>query len=181
MSKIRKRLSDSEAQILNLELRTQNGRGNPRYHLNQEQWHTIQEARKKQPQSPSLKQSQSQEKHSVKNTSKTSANDYKEDPFFLSAYCKETNSILSIEDFCKKYNHPFENLSSHKFLPYQYKEPSYNIVFKPQLAVNGEALDYELIKETLSKEVARVYTYKPTSYSFNQETVLKWSDLHFGA
>ena len=181
MDKIRKRLSNSEAKLLNLELKTLNTGGNPRYHINQEQWHTIQEARKKQPQSPSLNQRQSQEKHSVENTSKTSANDYKEEPFFLSAYCKETNSILSIEDFCKKYNQPFENLSSHKFLPYHYKEPSYNIVFKPQLAINGEEVDYELVKKTLKEEVGRVYTYKPTSYSSNVESVLKWSDLHFGS
>ena len=156
MDKIRKRLSDSEAKLLNLELKILNSRGNPRYHINQEQWHTIQEARRNQPQSPSL--NQSQEKHSVKNTSETSANDYKEEPFFLSAYCKETKSILSIEDFCKKYNQPFENLSSHKFLPYHYKEPSYNIVFKPQLAINEQLEDFNF------DEIIQKYI-KPLSYN----------------
>ena len=150
MTKIRKRLSNIEADLLKLELRTSTGHGNPKYAITKEQWHTIQEARKQKHQSPSQNQDQSQKKLSLKNTSKTSANDYKEEPFFLSAYCKETKSILSIEEFCKKYNQPFENLSSHKFLPYHYKEPSYNIVFKPQLATNEQLEDFnfdEIIKK----------------------------------
>jgi hypothetical protein len=134
MNKIRKRLSDIEAKLLNLDLKTVNGHGNPKYPITQEQWKIIENTRKKL-QQQNQNQNQSQEKLSLNNTTKTSANDYKEEPFFLSAYCKETKSILSIEDFCKKYNQPFENLSSHKFLPYHYKEPSYNIVFKPQLAI----------------------------------------------
>jgi hypothetical protein len=180
MSTIRKRLSKIEADLLKLELRTSTGHGNPKYPITIEQWHTIQEARKQKHQSPSLNQDQSQKKLSVKNTSKTSANDYKEEPFFLSAYCKETKSILSIEDFCKKYNQPFENLSSHKFLPYHYKEPSYNIVFKPQLAVNDQLEDFnfdEIIQKYIKPIKQEQYFAKKGNKDFD---TLTYTDVHTG-
>ena len=181
MSKIRKRLSDNEAQLLNLELRTQNGRGNARYQITKEQWHTIQEARKKQPQSPSLNQSQSQEKHSVEVTSKTVPNDYTKKKFVLSAWDDKKGEVLSLEDFCNKYNIDFSKVTSSKFLPYHYAEPTYHVVSSEVKKGQEQDIDWKLVKETISKETERVYVYKTTSHSFNNEAVLKWSDLHFGA
>ena len=91
--------------------------------------------------------SKRQKKLTNKASSKTSANNYNEDVFFLSAYCKETNTVLGIEDYCKKYNQPFENISSWKFLPYHYKEPSYNIVFKENF-IKESSIDFENIFNT---------------------------------
>ena len=180
MNKIRKRLTNSEAQLLNLDLKTVNGHGNPKYPITQEQWKIIESTRKKPQQHQSRNQSQSQEKNSVNNTTKTSANDYKEEPFFLSAYCKETKSILSIEDFCKKYNQPFENLSSHKFLPYHYKEPSYNIVFKPQLAINEQLKDFnfdEIIQKYIKPIKQEQWIVKKGNKDFDTLTI---TDVHVG-
>ena len=61
--------------------------------------------------------------------STTSDNDYK-DTFFLSAWCPKTNTILTIQEYCVKYNLPYDDISSFKFLPYHYKEPSYNIYLR---------------------------------------------------
>ena len=52
MDKIRRRLSDNEANLLKIKLNISIDEYNPKYTIKQEQWHTIQEARKKQPQSP---------------------------------------------------------------------------------------------------------------------------------
>ena len=173
MSKIVKWLDKNEAEILGFKVKENSkGRNQNRYRLNDNQLEELRLLKKQEDRGKQL---------DALTENKTSANDYKEEPFFLSAYCKKTNSILSIEDFCKKYNQPFENLSSHKFLPYHYKEPSYNIVFKPQLADNVNGIDYTKVREAILKETDRVYAYKPTSHSTNVESVLKWSDLHFGS
>ena len=114
----------------------------------------------------------------VKNTSTTSANDYKE-TFFLSAWCPKTNTILTIKQYCVKYNLPYEDISSFKFLPYHYKEPSYNIVFKDKQI--DDAFDYEQLKATLAKELKKTHKPLQLDEQTNTEGVLKWADLHFGA
>jgi hypothetical protein len=114
----------------------------------------------------------------VKNTSTTSANDYK-DTFFLSAWCPKTNTILTIKQYCVKYNLPYEDISSFKFLPYHYKEPSYNIVFKDKQI--DDAFNYEELKATLAKELKKTHKPLQLDEQTNTEGVLKWADLHFGA
>jgi len=114
----------------------------------------------------------------VKNTSTTSANDYKE-TFFLSAWCPKTNTILTIKQYCVKYNLPYEDISSFKFLPYHYKEPSYNIVFKDKQIDNE--FDVEELKENLKNEIKKTYKPKKQKELSDREGVLKWADLHFGA
>jgi len=113
----------------------------------------------------------------VNNDSITSDNNY--EPFFLSAWCPITNKILSIEEFCKKYNQPFENIRSHKFLPHHYKEPSYNIVYNDQ-EVNND-FNVEELKQTLAEELKKTHKPLQLDEKTNTEGVLKWADLHFGA
>jgi hypothetical protein len=114
----------------------------------------------------------------VKTESTTSDNDYKE-TFFLSAWCPKTNTILTIKQYCVKYNLPYEDISSFKFLPYHYKEPSYNIVFKDKQI--DDAFDYEELKKTLAKELKKTHKPLQLDEQTNTEGVLKWADLHFGA
>jgi len=188
MKKIRKRLYPNEATLLGLDLNNNDiGRETARYRLEVFQVEIIDNLRKEQKckkqkvtQKNQNQLNQNQNQNQVKNTSKTSANDYKEEEFFLSAYDRETKSILSIEDFCKKYNQPFENLSSHKFLPYHYKEPSYNIVFKPQLAINDQldTFDFdEIIKKHIKPIKQKQYFAKIGDKDFDSLTV---TDVHIG-
>ena len=181
MGKIRRRLSDIEANSLNIKLNIPIDEYNPKYTLTQEQWHIIQEARKQKQQSPSLNQRQRQEKHSVEVTSKTVPNDYTKKKFVLSAWDYKKGEVLSLEDFCNKYNIDFSKVTSSKFLPYHYTEPTYHVVSSEVKKGEGTSIDWELIKKTLKEEIGRVYIYKPTHHSSNLESVLKWSDLHFGA
>lgn len=80
----------------------------------------------------------------VENT--TLPNDYESQPFVLSAWNKDTGKIMSIDEFCKCYNLPREDVSSYKFLPHHYSEPSYNIVFKERVEEQAEKeIDFESI------------------------------------
>ena len=171
MKKTVKWLDKNEAEILGFKVKEDSkGRNQNRYRLNDNQ---LEELR--------LLKKQESKQLDVLTENKTSANDYKEEPFFLSAYCKKTNSILSIEDFCKKYNQPFENLSSHKFLPYHYKEPSYNIVFKPQLSVEeiASSFDFESVIQKYIKPVIFKRAGTKCTYPKDFDT-LTITDVHIG-
>ena len=163
--KVRKRLEPEEAKALGFKkIKKKPLKGFPQYCLTNSQLRKL----KKLP-----------AKVSVVAESDTKPNEYKEDAFFLSAYCAATNTILDVESYCKKYNLDFAKVHSYKFLPYHYKEPSYNIVFKEE--VLETALDLEEIWEILSAAIKKTYQYTFKPSSLIVEGVLKWSDLHFGA
>lgn len=152
---MRKRLSPDIAKKLGFEIKDRtDGERNPQYYLDKERQKLYEEL-----------------------SSETKPNDYNSEPFFLSAYCKETNTILGIEEFCKKYNQPFENVSSYKFLPYHYKEPSYNIVFKESFTNDAKDIDFDSI---IKKYIKRI-DIKPkkinTTYDFD---TLTYTDVHIG-
>ena len=111
----------------------------------------------------------------VSSNTKTSANDYNSDDFYLSALDKEKGEILSIEDFCDKYNLNFKDLSSYKFLPYHYKEPSYNVVFKPVLTTD----DFDYIK-ALKKKLKGIKP-KLNKVKGKGVGVITLTDFHFGS
>jgi len=176
MNKSRKRLFKSEAEFLGLEVKENEfNRSQAKYYISEDEWHLILSKRSKPKKRKFIETIKE-----LKNTSKTSANDYKEEPFFLSAYCKETNSILSIEDYCKKYNQPFKNLSSHKFLPYHYKEPSYNIVFKPEFAGSEDLKDFNFDK-IIQKYIKPITQTPKPHFNFNKDfDTLTYTDVHVG-
>ena len=158
-------LSKSEALSLGQEPKTpKKGRKKSRYYVTPKQWESIQENRKESTQ--------------VSTESDTKANDY--EPFFLSAYCKETNTILSIEDFCKKYNQDFSKVSSYKFLPYHYKEPSYNIVIR-ETTKEVEEFDFDSIiaKHVNSVKPVKVKKQNNSNNKADFDT-LTYSDVHIG-
>ena len=164
--KKRIRLTDLEAKSLGLKLNTwQKGRA-PQYSINSVQYKEILRCRGED---------------NVRNNSDSKPNDYeKKEPFFLSALCRETNTVLGVEDFCKKYNQPFDQLSSWKFLPHHYSEPSYNMVFKESLV--DDKIDIEHIRDVLTANIRETYEHDLDAPFLNdKEGVLKWADLHFGA
>ena len=110
-------------------------------------------------------------------TTKTKTNEYKKKEFVLSAW-NEQGYMMDIEKYCEHYKLPRNSISSYKLVSHT-GTPYYNIAFKEQV-IEGEN-DLESIKEVLLNETERVYTYKESSYTFDKENVLKWSDLHFGA
>lgn len=157
MSKTTKWLSDSEALHFGFDLKEKKGgRTKSRYSLDDNQLQVLE------------------------SLSQTKPNNYKQESFVLSAYNSETNTILSIGEYCKKYNLNYEDVTSYKFLPHHYSHPTYNIVFRDKIVGDNE-LDYVKIKKTLEDELNIKYNYKQKKHTQSKEVVLKWADLHFGA
>ena len=164
--RIRRRLSDSEATFLQLTIKEKiNGKGNPKYELTKKQLEQIVKLRK-QPQELTVK-------------SETKPNDYKEEKkFVLSAWNYKTGKIMPIDEYCDTYNLPKNDITSFKFLPHHYSEPSYNIVFKEKEFLND---DFDYLGE-LRNQISN-YKFK-NSFNLNhinKEGIITITDLHFGA
>lgn len=114
-----------------------------------------------------------------KNSSKTSANDYKpKKPFVLSAW-NSKGYMMEIDEYCKHYGLKREDVSSWKLVSHT-GTPFYNIVFKERFEDNS-GIDIEAIRSVLNNEIKRSYIYQPKPSKSDREGVLKWADLHFGA
>lgn len=165
MKKTRKWLKPSEAKSLGLIVKeNEKDREQARYQLSSEQWLEIKEIRK----------------CNVDVKSETKPNSYKSKEFFLSAYCKKTDTILSIQEFCKKYNQSFEDVGSYKFLPHHYAEPSYNIVFKDKkvdIDIESSEIDFDSI---ISKHINRLEIEKVPQKTYNDFDMLTYTDVHIG-
>lgn len=113
----------------------------------------------------------------VETVNTTKANDYKQKPLVLSAW-SDKGLMMDIDEYCTTYGLPKSDISSYKLISHT-GTPYYNIVFKEQFSVDG--VDFDEVRELLKTEVKRVYKYKSINKSKVKESVLKWSDLHFGA
>jgi hypothetical protein len=113
----------------------------------------------------------------VSNENTTDPNDYKEEPFVLSAYCDEKKRILSVQEYCEKYNLPADDITSFKFLPHHYKHPTYHIVFKERIVEEVRDFDFEsIVKNWVVPE--RIEPVKiETPYDFDSVT---YTDVHIG-
>ena len=162
--KKRIRLYDNEANSLGIELRPHDeDRKTARYTLDQNQLLRLTDLRS----------------NKLDSISETSPNDYQsKGKFYLSALDKENGKILTIYEFCDKYNLSKKDISSYKFLPYHYAEPSYNIVFKEQIVESVvEDIDFEsIIKKHIKRIDVKLENIK-TEYDFD---VMTYTDIHIG-
>lgn len=155
------RLDAETAKQLGLEPRDISSGGNAKYTLNNWQRQKLKELKKQ----------------GVSTTNDTKPNDYKDEPFILSAYDKETNSILSVQEFCKKYNLPADSITSFKFLPHHYKHPTYHIVFKEQIVDEIKDFDFESLVKKWSTPINITPKKVPFAYDFDAIT---YTDVHIG-
>ena len=156
MGKKRLRLSDEKATFLNLDLKPKNkDNSNAKYQISDKEKKLL----------------------DFEFNQISPPNDYKKETFVLSAWSNE-GRMMNIDEYCKTYNLPKSTITSYKLVSHT-GTPYYNIVFK-ESALDNE-MDWESVKNILSSELKREYTYKPKSFTKNKENVLKWSDLHFGA
>jgi len=164
--RIRRRLTDSEATFLNLELKQKiKGKGNPKYKISKKQLDKLNVLRSK---------SQKQE-----NKSETKSNDYNnEKKFVLSAWNYDTGKIMTIDEYCIAYNLPKKDITSFKFLPHHYSEPSYNIVFRENEIEND---DFDYLGELSNKLEGYKFENSFNINSINKEGIITITDLHFGA
>jgi len=157
---MRKWLTNEQAEALGLTLNIiPKGRKKAKYRISQEQWDKI-------------------ESNDLSVTSKTKVNDYKSQPFVLSAFSKE-GKMLSMDEYCKLYSIPRGDVRSYKLITHT-GTPYYNIVFNEKIEKN-DGVDLDFIRAKINEETKRTYTYKTTPSIKQKEGVLKWADLHFGA
>ncbi len=172
---IKKRLSDKEAASLGIKPKKgapSDGNRNPKYYLNNQKLKEFEKLSKLDFQ-PDFQVDADE----IDNTTDTPG--YEPQPFVMSAWDDKNGKVLSIEDYCKKYNLEYSKVKSYKFLPHHYKHPSYHIAFNE--SSNEDDFDFEELKEVLKEELTKTYSYKPTQYSRNCENAIKWADLHIGA
>lgn len=151
---MRKRLKPEQAEKLGIKVKPKNSDGtNPKYNLTEEQFEL------------------------VSNKNNTVPNDYAPTSnLVLSAWSDELK-MMSIDEYCEFYGLPRADISSYKLVSHT-GTPFYNIVFKEN---SLESVDLAGIREVLSNELSKTYTYRPSSYKNEKEYVIKWADLHFGA
>jgi hypothetical protein len=163
MSKTKRiRLYDHEATSLGIDLKDHDeGRNAARYTLDQKQLLRLTDLRD----------------NKLDSVSETSPNDYQsKGKFYLSALDKENGKILTIYEFCDKYNLSKKDISSYKFLPYHYAEPSYNIVFKEQIVESVvEDIDFESI---IKKHIKRIDVQLKVIDSNFDFDALTYTDVH---
>lgn len=163
------RLKQHEAEALNIEPRkNDSGRNTTRYYLDKDKLKELKELRKNH--TKTLE---------VETKTTTKPNDYK-GAFVLSAFDYDKGRMLSLEEFCIKYNIDFNKVTSSKFLPYHYKEPTYNVVMAEEKK-EANLVDFEELKRVLKKQIKKTYKPKQIQSKRKKQGVLKWSDLHFGA
>lgn len=162
MAKVRKRLSDEEAESLGLSLNPkQPGRNKALYRIDEDDWERILEDR-----------------GAMSTETETKTNQYNEErPFVLSAW-GDDGKMMDIDKYCSHYNLPRETIKSYKLVSHT-GTPYYNIAFHQN--ESESELDYELIKNRLDDELDIIYFYEDKEYKQQKETTLKWADLHFGA
>jgi len=120
-------------------------------------------------------------KNPVRNkvSSNTSTKDYGAVKVVMTAWNKQSESMMGIDEYCKFYNLEREDITSWKLVSHT-GVPFYNIVFKEKL--NGDlGIDLDHIRSVLNAEFKRSYTYIKKPSKMQKEGVLKWADLHFGA
>ena len=160
----KKRLYDHEAKALGLDLKKpKKGRKQGEYYLNAERVEMLKELRSED----------------IDNKTETKPNNYNEPkPFVLNAF-SPSGKMMDIDTYCETYGLPRKDIRSHKLVTHT-GVPYYNIVFGE--SIEGDEDQTEQIKNILKREIKKTYRYvEPRVYTENLSTVLKWSDLHFGA
>lgn len=171
MKKKKRCLKAGQAKKLGLTVRPNyKGKYYAQYMITDAQWDSVRKLKKKE--------IAALENAELSNENKDEQKGYQEEEtFFLSAYCKDTQTILTIEDFCKKYNQSFEHLASYKFLPYHYKEPSYNVFFKDVISEKIQEFDFD---EIIKKHIKPVKVKEYPKAKKNDFDSLTFTDVHIG-
>lgn len=115
------------------------------------------------------------------NKNETKANNYNDKKdFFLSAWDRESGKILDIKQYCEKYNLPYDQLKSFKFLPHHYSEPSYNVVFA------NEELSEEIFNEDFIESIVKKHIQPVEVENIENGAIDDWvdrlvvTDIHIG-
>lgn len=143
--KKRIRLSEFEATHLGIEPRNSHEKGsNPKYYLTETQHNEIRYLRS------------GEDSAKVKTFTETSPNNYStKKKVVLSAWNSKSETMMDIEEYCKKYKLPLKDITSYKLVSHT-GTPFYNVVFKTIIEKLKEDLTEEFIAETIKKLIVPV-------------------------
>lgn len=102
--------------------------------------------------------------------------------YMPSAWSPELNRFLSADEYCKKYNLPFERVKDAKLVAHNSSHMVYNILFKNHEDELVESISDEVIEEIVKKhikplKVAKKSITKDPEYTFDR---LVYTDTHIG-
>jgi len=167
----RMRLKPDEVNFLGLEVKTSNYTtgDNPLYILDDSQQSMLNELRGKT---------------KVASFTRTSANNYskKGKKVVLSSWDYKTNKNMGIEEYCKKYNFPIDDITSYKLVSHT-GTPFYNIVFKTISEKIKEDLTEEFISNAIKQFIVPAKLRNPiNSDDFGRQSFdrLIFTDAHIG-
>ena len=184
MSKIRKRLSNTEAEMLGLKVKPKTDSRNPRYVITRDQFLEVLQ----------LRGALSGDDASLNDLDNdTVTNQYGEKAYgagdvqaetkvYLSAFVN--GKMLNIKQYCEHYDLDYENMRSYKFV--MFPVPYYNIAFKtaelePEVQVKIEAIFDEAAKRYASPvEVQNPMVVVKTKDIIGKVDRLVYSDVHIG-
>jgi hypothetical protein len=169
MSKKRVRLNQEKCTILEIEYRGKDAGGqHKKYWLSEGQLKIL-------------------ELTSVSTKTETKPNDYKQsDPdgrvVVMSSWIEKEERNMGMEEYCKKYNLPFDEITSYKFINHT-GTPYYNIVFKTISQKIAEDLTEEFIAESIRKHIIPLGTKKivagdPSNIKKADRVI--YTDVHVG-
>lgn len=161
MSKIRKRLTDQEAQFLGLKIKKDKNNSNARYMLSYEQIELLKNFKE-----PTKKEN----KHSTKKNNQK--------PFILSAW-RDDGGVMNIKDYCDYHNLPYDDVRSYKLVSHT-GIPYYNVLFKENIIAES-VFNEDDIKEIIYQRYKKIKYDEKYIKSENPTIVSSFADLHFGA
>lgn len=151
MSKQRIRLTDQEAEYLNLPVKNRiEGKGNPKYYLDSDQYKDLM----------TFRGSEKDSKYEV-------------------AAWDSNGKIMTIDEFCLAHGLDRGSIKNWRLCTHT-KVPTYNISFKDDL-VDSNDFNYDEIVKILEKDIKEKVSIKRAKTNNKFEGVLKWADLHVGA
>ena len=162
--KIRRRLSQKEAEYLGLELIKHEKEGNPRYLLTVEQFYKLKKLRNEKVGIDELKV-----------VSETISNNYKK-PFVLSAW-NDKGYMMDIDEYCRHYKLPKQDIQSYKLVSHT-GTPFYNIVFKENTL--EKEIDYGFLESLAKKHISPIIRKSPKLKITKYFDRAIFTDVHIG-
>lgn len=176
MSKRRVRITELEALAIGIDWLGKDSDGhNKKHRLSQDEFERLHDVRFSK-----IKNSSSTK---VGTSTDTVPNDYgNADAVSMTSWDYENDRNMEIEEYCKKYNLPFEHVSSWKLVSHT-GTPFYNIVFKTVSAIIEENLTEDFIEKCIVKHVKPVLLSEPMtrvigSYNINNIDRAIYTDVH---
>ena len=95
-----------------------------------------------------------------------------------SAWDAENNKFLSLEEYCNKYNLPFENVKYGKLVSHNQSHMCYNILFKEEVFSEDNGFTEEFLADIVKKNSTNLNVSIPQAEHSTYTTRVVYTDTH---